>query len=695
MNRCKYARAILKIGVLILSSTYLTFIVDVYTLNTWPKRIFVFCYFLIMCYAAIFLKRKFLKDKQLPKHMLAIVGLLAAAVVVLGHNTFFPKAQETTVSLAAVPCEDGSYHEVWLTSMQVDGQEVHLSQLELDADQGWTYSGDYDDYVFYPTDGTDNTNYLTFKETGESIELTFAKNAWSGAVEVRANEKLTETISLIESDDSNESESSLINVARRYAAWELMLYGMGAWLILTYFFSLLLSLINWRGNFKHRENRTTWMLLGTIGVVVVWRIIFSQIFLRYIVYPDSDGYMNYPWYDFFHLNLTSGRTPVYPAFLAVIRLLFGEHSYLNIVPMVQSVISLISLIFLFRLLWILTHNDFLAGIVTTGYGVCPDIIVWDYSILTESLALSFTIIFIYLLVLFLRNPQFITGIKVIGLSVLMIFERPTFLLFAVVLFGFWILRMLAYKDERKMLLRLCIASLCTFLLVGLYSIGIHKNFGIYSISDAMPRQNVVTVINRGYYTESSDVGFSRFVRQRIDDNGGDIWATCGDVLSEYGLSKSNELAKDVLFEDMPRYIEDTVTNMMDDMNHYFAEYYLYQAISVSIGPKDFALRTLDILKQVFQLKIVYLYISELICVCMLVGTWLKRKEIPWLYIGLATFMAAIPVTTYIATCGEFNRTMIHVVPFVYVTFAMIIDWFVRASKQNDDSIQRVREYEDL
>ena len=121
----------------VFASIYLSFIVDVYTLNTWPKRIFVFCYFLIMCHAAIFLKRKFLKDKQLPKHMLAIVGLLAAAVVVLGHNTFFPKAQETTVSLAAVPCEDGSYHEVWLTSMQIDGQEVQLSQLELDANQGW------------------------------------------------------------------------------------------------------------------------------------------------------------------------------------------------------------------------------------------------------------------------------------------------------------------------------------------------------------------------------------------------------------------------------------------------------------------------------------------------------------------------------------------------------------------------------
>lgn len=224
----------------VFASIYLTFIVDVYTLNTWPKRIFVFCYFLIMCHAAIFLKRKFLKDKQLPKHMLAIVGLLAAAVVVLGHNTFFPKAQETTVSLAAVPCEDGSYHEVWLTSMQVDGQEVQLSQLELDADQGWTYSGDYDDYVFYPTDGTDNTNYLTFEATGESIELTFAKNAWSGAVEVRAQDQQGSMCSL--NNEGSGTYDYTINTQRSYSKVEYLLYGIGVWCIIAV---LLHSLLVW------------------------------------------------------------------------------------------------------------------------------------------------------------------------------------------------------------------------------------------------------------------------------------------------------------------------------------------------------------------------------------------------------------------------------------------------------------------
>ena len=46
---------------IILASIYLTFIIDVYTLNTVPKRVFVFCYFLLMGHVALFLKKKLQK----------------------------------------------------------------------------------------------------------------------------------------------------------------------------------------------------------------------------------------------------------------------------------------------------------------------------------------------------------------------------------------------------------------------------------------------------------------------------------------------------------------------------------------------------------------------------------------------------------------------------------------------------------
>lgn len=47
----------------------------------------------------------------------------------------------------------------------------------------------------------------------------------------------------------------------------------------------------------------------------------------------------------------------------------------------------------------------------------------------------------------------------------------------------------------------------------------------------------------------------------------------------------------------------------------------------------------------------------------------------WIHLGLAVFMLAIPVSTYIATCAEYDRTMIHVVPFVYISVAISLNLF--------------------
>ena len=51
INMSMMRRVVLEI-MMILSAIYLTFIIDIYTLNTYLKRIFVFCYFLLMCHVA-------------------------------------------------------------------------------------------------------------------------------------------------------------------------------------------------------------------------------------------------------------------------------------------------------------------------------------------------------------------------------------------------------------------------------------------------------------------------------------------------------------------------------------------------------------------------------------------------------------------------------------------------------------------
>lgn len=251
----------------LLSALYLTFLVDTYTLNTVPKRVFVFCYFLVMCLTAVFLRRKLTKGKAQRKGALAAAGILAALIIVLGHSVFFPSAKETTVSLSALPCEDGSYHEVWFTSLQVDGQETQLSNLEVDAVRGWIYDRGGDDYVYYP--GEDNgENYLTFKVTGQAVDLYFGQNAWSGVVNIWVDGAAGDTLLLASEDNS--SVDYTVNAVRHYAVWEYILYGLGAWVVIWFFIRVLLALFTrWAGLRLNWTRRQTMIALLVIAATAV------------------------------------------------------------------------------------------------------------------------------------------------------------------------------------------------------------------------------------------------------------------------------------------------------------------------------------------------------------------------------------------------------------------------------------------
>ena len=78
-NRTISVKSLLKAVSVILASFYLTFIVDVYTLNTTLKRIFVFGYFLLICVIFVYLKERFIKRRN----SIGVIAASAAIVVVI------------------------------------------------------------------------------------------------------------------------------------------------------------------------------------------------------------------------------------------------------------------------------------------------------------------------------------------------------------------------------------------------------------------------------------------------------------------------------------------------------------------------------------------------------------------------------------------------------------------------------------
>lgn len=668
---------------IMLASAYLTFVVDVYTLNTVLKRIFVFGYFLVICLFLVHLRKR-IGYKKLTVKVMILSACIAGLILALFQSTFLPIARGGTIMLRS-----NMNGEIWLVNAEIDGQTVPMAQLEIDGNCGWEYNADYDDYVFYPYENSAD-NYLSIRYFAESIHLYFAKNPWSGSVFIadeNGNEIVLELHDEYEQDD--QYRYSIIN-EHKYSLAERAVLNFGAFIIIWSFLSCVCSFVNigakqpWKDKsiveYQACQKKTktiSWDIYSSILflVIVMWRIFLMFSFHHsYITFPDSGGYMDFPWYDFFHFIRTSKRTPVYPAFLSILQIVFGESRYLYIVPILQAMLSLISLLFFYKTLILLTHNKWIANSVTLLYGVNPDIIVWDSVILTESIAISLTILFLYLVVKYIDDPSLKTGIFAILLSLVMIFERPSFLLFAGLLFAFWILRIILCKGEYKILFQLCIISICSFIFVFAYASLFAKTFGYYNITDAMPRQNLFNIIARSYYVDTTEPEFSSAIESALNNNGGEIWPAVYDILDEYGQIETNRLSQKLLYSDLLRYIKDNLKYMLDDTKETFARYYLYTALYSPEKENELSTAAINALCNMFELRIIWLYVFLFVEFVSLLKQKNCKKKF-WIHLGLTTFMLLISVSTYIATCGEYNRTMIHVVPFVYLSIAMTVSAF--------------------
>lgn len=663
-----------------LAAIYLAYLIDYIYPSKWGERICSFAITSTVSFECIWLKKKYLPSVCLRYKALALA--LAAVFLVVFQQELVPQKKQIEIEMfASGQNQNASSGEVWLCEIKIDGEEQPLSEVTDYETSGWEYISESDDLVFYPDENAEENRLILSIEASEVI-LCFAQNPWSGIIEISLpNGKRSADLYAAEATwERAEFEIK----AREFLSpedWGLcMVYVMGAFVVLGFILIICTQLLA-------IDKRMTRLLKSSLVpgdnwwifffVILVWRIILKKTFGPYSITPDSASYIEYPWNDFFDLNITTGRTPIYPAFLAILRIILGESSYLSAVPVFQAGISMASLFYMRKALLLVGCNNRVANIVTTFYGANPGIIVWDNYVLTESLALSLTIFFIYQILKFINHPALNTGVATTVLTLFMIFERPTFLLFGGLLFAFWIIRMLKSKDAstRKLFLRLSITSICSFLLVLSYASSFKNNFGYLSLSNVLPRQNLYSAIERGYYRDSDNQEFVIAIDVAVDKSD-NLWNAMMDVLDTFGPIESNKFALNVLFENPLRYAKDTLYHMVYDGQYSFGGGNIYTSLHSLSRHENMLFALICAICNALDLKIVWLYVFLLMeMIWLILSIYRGQERLIWIHLGLAVFMLAIPVSTYIATCAEYDRTMIHVVPFVYISVAISLNLF--------------------
>lgn len=132
----------------------------------------------------------------------------------------------------------------------------------------------------------------------------------------------------------------------------------------------------------------------------------------------------------------NGRAPVYGTILYLIRIIVGEWHQMHAATFLQELVGIAVLPLFSATLRRVGVGTRVRAAVLLLYGFCPAVYGWDNVILTESLSLSATVVFFFLIVRYIQERRFWDGAGALLVTVWLIFLRPQFLTYLAMLMVF-------------------------------------------------------------------------------------------------------------------------------------------------------------------------------------------------------------------------------------------------------------------
>lgn len=327
-------------------------------------------------------------------------------------------------------------------------------------------------------------------------------------------------------------------------------------------------------------------------------------------------------------------------------------------------ISFISCYFLFLVIAEITNSLFISKIVVLLYAVNPAVMAYNNKILTESLALSLTVLYILFYVILIKRNEYSLIVPIIIISIVMTFLRPSFELFyfANVVFGIimWIFK----RDARKTLKKSLIWLLGGISSILLYSGANYHYINIFSISDPVPRQIMAICIQENDIDAMDDIDMANRLLS-LRNEGADSFGIAQRLSWEYG----NSAVKKQSLACMKAHAKDYIKYYMKTSLSFYTFYpwpgdMRYNNVITGII-KGFS----EIYLNLFNLYTFYV-INILFLIRMKLMTF---KWDTWIMVALIIFSIGIILSSFLLTNTDFPRTMIHILPFEYCMVGVLLN----------------------
>lgn len=647
--------------VLVLCGIYISFLVyNAYSVGIKASLIIVEGLILI----SIFLGRIFYKNIDLNglnkkhKNIIRIITLFVTFVVLICDFSFFTSSFKNT-KVTIIPLEEkneySSSNNITINSILRGNNPVSINNIKVS--NGWEHKNS----KIVAKDENRTEIDIEIKKSNHA-KIIFDTNANSGKVKIIDGDN--ETVIDLYSYKGNFIEYKV--QSNSYTDFSFIIKLIASFAMIYSIVYILLYSCCYLYKTKKSIMLPTFLLIGII------RMFYYSKLYSYTTFYDSTSYMDYDFAGLLHLVLP-GRTPIYSLVIRIFTLMVGTRLNVNFVVLFQILISFIAVIYFYKTMKLTVKNKYIVSAITVLYAITPAIMGYDNCILTESLALSGYVFFIYNIIKYIKQSKLINGIMAVTIAFILTFLRPTSLLLVGILFVFLIARFVFDRTNMKNDIKCFISSTISIILIVMYATIFYQTHQIFTISDPMLRQDFFICIDQGFYKASSDKEFVSEVSKMIEEERQktgreqyDKWKVIRPLMSKYGNVKIKNITSECkknMHNEYVKYVTDTAKGLCATS---------YDAYSTKLPNANSLL--LNILINIFKIvNFSAVYLMIVIEFLITLYKWIKEKQIPWIDLGLFGFSFAIVVLSIIGTNAEFARTSVAVIPFLYISLAKTLE----------------------